>query len=97
MKDRIHSVLVAPYVSEKSTMIAQKDKQIIFTVLKDATKLEIKKAIEALFNVKVATVNCLIQKGKQKTFGKIQGRRKDFKKAYITLEKGQDFDLASSV
>jgi len=94
-QERLLQVLLAPHVSEKTTMIADKHRQVVFKVLRDANKLEIKKAVESLFNVKVESVNTTLVKGKNKRFGRSLGRRQDFKKAYVSLKDGFDIDFAA--
>jgi large subunit ribosomal protein L23 len=90
---RLMQVLVAPIVSEKATDVAEKQNAITFKVLRDATKPEIKAAVELLFNVKVQAVNVLNQKGKAKKFGKTVGRRDHVRKAYVTLVSGQEINF----
>ncbi|MCU0930624.1 MAG: 50S ribosomal protein L23 [Serpentinimonas sp.] len=90
---RLMQVLVAPIVSEKATMTAEKSNAILFKVLRDASKPEIKAAVELLFNVKVQAVNVLNQKGKAKRFGKTVGRRDHVRKAYVTLMPGQELNF----
>lgn len=90
---RLMQVLVAPIVSEKATQVAEKNNTVLFKVLQDATKPEIKAAVEQLFNVKVAAVNVLNQKGKAKRFGKTVGRRDHVRKAYVTLQAGQEINF----
>jgi large subunit ribosomal protein L23 len=90
---RLMQVLVAPIVSEKATMAAEKSNAVLFKVLQDATKPEIKAAVELLFNVKVQAVNVLNQKGKSKRFGKTTGRRDHVRKAYVTLQAGQELNF----
>jgi large subunit ribosomal protein L23 len=94
-QERIYKIIVGPQISEKSTMAAESGNQVVFKVVLDANKLEIKKAIEKLFNVKVAQVRVLRMKGKvkQNRFGQV--RRSDWKKAYVRLEQGHDIDFAS--
>lgn len=94
-QERIYKILVGPQISEKSTMVAERSNQVVFKVSLDANKLEIKRAIEKLFNVKVAQVRVLRMKGKVKRnrFGDV--RRSDWKKAYVRLEQGHDIDFAS--
>jgi len=91
--ERLTEVLRAPIVTEKSTRIRAEANQIAFKVAKDATKREIKKAVEDRFNVTVANVRTANVKGKPKRFGRIQGRRNDWKKAYVRLAEGQDIDF----
>ncbi len=91
--ERIMTVLLAPHVSEKATLSADKNRQHIFRVLPDAGKNEIKRAIEKLLKVKVAAVNTLNMKGKRKQFGRRSGKRANWKKAIVTLEQGHDIDF----
>jgi large subunit ribosomal protein L23 len=93
--ERIYKVLLGPHVSEKATTIAEKNRQVTFKVAPDATKLEIKKAVEQLFNVKVSGVQVLNRKGKTKRTARGMGRRADMKKAYVSLQEGFDIDFAS--
>lgn len=95
-QDRLLQIILAPVVSEKSTFVADKHQQVVFRVTKDACKDEIKAAVELLFKVKVDAVNVATVKGKQKRFGRIAGRRKDWKKAYVCLEAGQEIDFAAA-
>ena len=76
-QERLNRVLVGPIVSEKSTMLADKNNQIAFRVVKDATKKEVKDAVELLFKVQVESVQVINLKGKQKRFGRFEGRRSD--------------------
>lgn len=92
-QERIYQVLLGPHVSEKATVLAETQKQFVFRVRLDANKLEIRKAIEKLFNVQVASVNTTVVKGKNKRFGRSLGRRSDFKKAYVALKDGFDLDF----
>ena len=92
--DRLAQVLVAPIVSEKGTMTAEKHNQVLFKVLRDATKPEIKAAVELMFKVEVASVSTSIQKGKVKRFGRTIGRRDHVKKAYVSLKKGQELNFS---
>ncbi len=94
--ERLMQVLLAPVVSEKSTMVADKNDQVVFKVVSDATKREIKAAVMLLFKVDVETVQVANVKGKQKRFGRSMGRRKNWKKAYVCLKSGQEIDFASS-
>ena len=91
---RLMQVLVAPIVSEKATMIAEKSNSVTFKVLQDATKYEIKAAVELMFKVNVKAVAVLNIKGKTKRFGKSVGRRDNLRKAYVTLQAGQELNLA---
>jgi large subunit ribosomal protein L23 len=96
-QERLLQVLVAPHVSEKATMIAEKHNQVVFKVRRDANKLEIKKAVEDLFKVEVEQVNTTLVKGKNKRFGRTLGRRQDYKKAYVSLKAGSEIDFTSVV
>lgn len=88
-------VLLAPQVSEKATQIADKHEQIVFKVASDATKPEVKAAVELLFKVEVKSVQVLNVKGKDKRFGKTIGRRKGWKKAFVCLKPGQEINFAA--
>ena len=94
-QERVFKVLLGPHVSEKATVLADSKKQF-FKVATDATKLEIKKAVESLFDVKVAAVNTLNVQGKTKRTARGLGKRNDWKKAYIALQPGQDLDFSGS-
>ena len=94
--ERLMTVLRGPHTSEKATIIAEKNRQITFKVEKSATKLEIKKAVEHLFDVKVDSVRTVIIKGKTKRFAQRLGRRKDIKKPYVTLQDGHDINFATT-
>ena len=96
-QQRLYTVLKAPIVSEKSTMIADKHEQVAFRVIQDATKQEVKAAIELLFKVEVEKVSILNQKGKQKKFGRFEGRRDNVRKAYVSLKPGQEINFAQEV
>ena len=90
---RLMQVLVAPIVSEKATMVAEKTNAVLFKVLRDATKPEIKAAVEMMFKVQVKGVSVLNQKGKSKRFGKTVGRRDHVRKAFVTLTPGQELNF----
>src|SRR5476651_1226713 len=92
-EERLMKVLLAPVISEKATMVAEKNEQIVFRVTTDATKPEIKAAVELLFKVEVESVQTVNVKGKQKRFGKLSGRRKNWKKAYVCLKPGQEINF----
>ena len=94
-QERLLKVLLAPVVSEKSTFVADKNEQVIFRVVPDATKPEIKAAVELLFKVQVDNVQVANVKGKQKRFGGHMGRRRNWKKAYICLKPGQEINFAT--
>ena len=91
---RLMQVLVYPIVSEKATMVAEKTNAVTFKVLQDATKPEIKAAVELLFNVQVKAVSVVNIKGKTKRFGRSVGRRDHVRKAYVTLQPGQELNLS---
>ncbi len=93
--ERLMNVLLAPQISEKATFVAEKNEQVIFRVASDASKPEIKAAVELLFKVSVESVQVSNVKGKQKRFGKSMGRRKDWKKAYVSLAPGQEINFAA--
>ncbi len=93
--DRLHRLILAPIVSEKSTRALEVGNQVVFKVLKDAAKPEIKIAVEKLFNVKVLDVQTLNVKGKNKGGQKSPGRRSDWKKAYVTLAERHTIDFAA--
>jgi large subunit ribosomal protein L23 len=92
-KERLMKVLLAPHISEKATIAADSSQQFVFKVMPSANKLEIKKAVELMFDVKVDSVQVANVKGKNKRFGQIAGRRADWKKAYVKLQPGQDIDF----
>jgi large subunit ribosomal protein L23 len=92
-QERLMKVLVAPLISEKSARLADSANQVGFKVLTDASKPEIRAAVEKLFNVTVTNVQVANMKGKVKRFGQMTGRRSDWKKAYVTLAEGQDIDF----
>lgn len=93
-ESKIASVLLAPIVSEKSSIAADVDKRFVFKVQKVATKKQIKTAVEVMFNVEVDSVQVLNVKGKVKRFGRALGKRSDWKKAYVKLKEGHDIDFA---
>ena len=91
---RLMQVLVAPIVSEKATMVAEKSNAVTFKVLQNATKPEIKAAVELLFKVEVKGVSVVNTKGMTKRFGKTVGRRDNVRKAYVLLKEGQELNLS---
>ena len=93
--ERLMTLLLAPIVSEKGTYIADKHEQVVFRVVQDATKPEIKAAVEAMFKVQVESVQVVNVGGKQKRFGKFTGRRRNWKKAYVCLKPGQEINFAA--
>jgi large subunit ribosomal protein L23 len=95
-EERLLKVLLAPNISEKSTMATEANNTIVFKVATDANKTEIKAAVEKLFDVKVDAVRTLNVKGKTKRTGARFGRRSDWKKAYVTLAEGSDIDFIDS-
>jgi large subunit ribosomal protein L23 len=92
--EQLMGVVLAPVVSEKSTRVADKDRQYVFRVADAATKPEIKAAVELLFKTKVDSVTVARVKGKQKRFGRFMGRRNNWKKAYVRLAEGQEINFA---
>ncbi len=90
---RLMNILLAPVVSEKSSRLADANRQFVFKVMKDASKPEVKKAVELMFNVKVDNVQISNMRGKVKAHGRSIGRRSDWKKAYVTLSEGHDIDF----
>jgi large subunit ribosomal protein L23 len=91
---RLAQVLVEPIVSEKATAVAEKHNQVLFKVLRNATKPEIKAAVELMFKVEVESVQTVNQRGKEKRFGRSIGRRDHIKKAYVSLKKGQELNFS---
>ncbi len=93
----IYDVLLSPLLTEKGTQLKEKDNKVVFRVARDANKIEVKKAVEEVFKVKVdnvATINC---KGKKKRMGRHEGKRPDWKKAIVTLKKGEKLDFIEGV
>lgn len=95
--ERLMTLLLAPVVSEKGTFIADKHEQVIFRVAPDATKPEVKAAVELMWKVDVESVQIANVKGKEKRFGRFMGRRRDWKKAYVCLKAGQEINFAQDV
>ena len=93
---RHYDVIVSPAITEKSTLVSENN-QVVFNVAKQATKPEIKAAVEALFGVKVTAVNTLLRKGKIKRFKGLVGKQKDVKKAVVTLAEGQTIDVSTGL
>ena len=91
-REQLMSVLIAPHVTEKTSLAMQNNNQYTFRVRRDATKPDIKKAVELMFEVKVAGVQVVTAPGKPRRFGRTVGRTQDWKKAYVSLEKGQTID-----
>ena len=92
-QERLHQILLRPVVSEKSTAVAEQHQQVVFEVLQDANKTEVRQAVEKLFEVNVQSVRVINVRGKIKRFGKTPGQRSNWKKAYVRLAKGQDIDF----
>lgn len=92
-QERIFQVLLGPHISEKATIVAEDAKQVVFRVAADATKPEIQKAVEQLFEVKVQSVRVLNVKGKTKRTARGMGKRSDIRKAYVRLAEGHDIDF----
>jgi large subunit ribosomal protein L23 len=94
--ERIYKVLLGPHISEKATIVADNSEQVVFRVASDATKPEIKAAVEQLFNVKVEGVNVLNSKGKTKRTARGMGKRSDVRKAYVRLAEGSEIDFLAT-
>jgi large subunit ribosomal protein L23 len=94
--DQLMNVVLAPVVSEKSTFVADKNRQYVFRVADDATKPQIKAAIELMFKIKVEDVTVLNVRGKERRFGRFTGRRRSWKKAYVRLAAGQEINFAAT-
>ena len=93
---RHYDVIVSPIITEKATALSEQNK-VVFKVSRDATKPQIKEAVEKLFDVKVKSVNTLVTKGKVKMFRGTRGQRSDVKKAVVTLEEGQTIDVTTGL
>ncbi|HWF97700.1 MAG TPA: 50S ribosomal protein L23 [Steroidobacteraceae bacterium] len=91
-REQLMGVLLAPHVTEKTSLAMQNHNQYTFRVRREATKTDIKKAVELMFEVKVAAVQVVNEPGKTRRFGKHAGRTQDWKKAYVSLAKGQSID-----
>ena len=91
--ERLHQIILAPVISEKSTSAADLANQVVFEVLPNATKPEVRQAVEHQFNVKVEDVQMVNVRGKVKRFGRSPGKRRNWKKAYVRLAEGQDIDF----
>jgi len=92
--ERLMQVVLSPLVSEKSAMAADANRQFTFRVVADATKSEIGRAVEKMFEVQVSQVRVVNVKGKTKRFGTRQGKRKDWRKAFVRLKEGYDIDYS---
>lgn len=95
-QERIYKVLLGPHVSEKATVVAELNNQVVFKVAPDATKPEIKAAVEQLFEVTVESVQVVNQKGKRKRTRNGLGKQSDLRKAYVRLQEGQDIDFMTA-
>jgi large subunit ribosomal protein L23 len=93
----IYEVLQGPLLTEKGTLLKEKDNKVLFKVSKNANKIEIKNAVESIFKVKVDAVTTMNCKGKKKRMGKYEGRRSDWKKAIVTLKEGEKLDFIEGV
>lgn len=92
--ERLFQILIAPVISEKSTRLADKHRQVVFKVITSATKFEVKQAVEKAFDVEVESVRVANMRGKIKRFGRTPGVRSNWKKAYVCLKEGHDIDFA---
>ncbi|ADP72186.1 Ribosomal protein L25/L23 [Rhodomicrobium vannielii ATCC 17100] len=95
-EEELYDVIRSPIITEKSTLVSENN-QVVFKVAIDATKPDIKEAIERLFSVNVLAVNTLIRKGKVKRFKGVKGQQSDFKKAIVTLKEGQTIDITTTL
>lgn len=95
-ESKLANVLLAPVVSEKSSIAAEQNNRFVFKVQKTATKLQVKNAVELMFKVEVDSVQVLNVKGKVKRFGRTLGKRSDWKKAYVKLKPGHDIDFVTA-
>ena len=95
-QESLMQILLAPRVTEKSAMLGEKHRQFVFKVARNATKPQIKQAVEKMFEVEVESVRSLNVRGKRKVFRRSRGTRPDFKKAYVTLKPGFDIDFISA-
>ena len=93
---QLMNIVLAPVVSEKSTFVADQNRQYVFRVADDATKPEIKAAVELMFKIKVDSVTVLNVRGKARRFGKVIGRRRNWKKAYVRVAEGQEINFAAT-
>jgi len=92
-----YDVIISPMLTEKGTILKEKENKILFKVAKDANKIEIKRAVEEMFNVKVEKVATINYKGKKKRLGRFEGKRPDWKKAIVTLKEGEKLDFIEGV
>jgi large subunit ribosomal protein L23 len=91
-REQLMNVLLAPHVTEKTSLAMQNSNQYVFRVRRQATKVDIKQAVELMFDVKVRGVQVLNEPGKKRRFGRVQGHTQDWKKAYVSLAQGQTID-----
>jgi large subunit ribosomal protein L23 len=96
MKD-LYNIIISPLLTEKGTLLKETDNKILLKVAKDANKIEIKRAVEEIFKVKVEKVRTINCKGKKKRLGRFEGKRPDWKKAIVTLKKGEKLDFIEGV
>jgi large subunit ribosomal protein L23 len=94
--EHLMTVVLAPVVSEKSTFVADKNRQYVFRVADDATKPQIRAAVELMFKTKVDSVTVANVRGKERRFGRLSGRRRSWKKAYVRLSAGQEINFAAT-
>ncbi len=95
-RERMMTVLLGPHMSEKSTIVGEASNQVVFKVRPDANKTEIRQAVEGLFEVKVESVQVANMKGKTKRFKGVPGRRRNWKKAYVSLAEGSTIDFVGA-
>jgi large subunit ribosomal protein L23 len=95
--ERLINILIAPHITEKTSLAMQNNNSYAFRVLRDSTKPQIKAAVELMFGVKVANVNVVNETGKTRRMGKVQGRTQDIKKAYVRLAPGQTIDYEAKL
>jgi large subunit ribosomal protein L23 len=93
----LYEVLLSPLLTEKGTLLKEKDNKVMFKVAREANKIEIKMAVEEIFKVKVENVSTMNYKGKIKRLGRYEGRRSDWKKAIVTLKKGEKLDFIEGI
>ncbi len=96
-KERMYNILIAPIISEKSSRIGELNNQFIFEVARDATKTEIREAVQTVFDVRVTSVQILNRRGKTKRFGRTLGKRVDTRKAFVRLHKDDDISFHEAV
>jgi large subunit ribosomal protein L23 len=94
--ERLMRVLIAPQVSEKATFVGERNNQVVFRVAPDATKPEIKAAVELMFKVQVTGVQTVNVRGKEARFGRFNGRHRSWKKAFVSLQQGQEINFAAA-